>query len=137
MTSIELYEHDGAVAQLPTALIRRARAAVPKPRAPRHRDLVDQNLTLRFAWGFLSGLARASLRNARANEHSIECANRSELEAVVTKPHLAGEDCALMADGHGTAEIMRATGVSSAQRIWRAHGLRPHLVRPFKLSNEA
>ena len=55
----------------------------------------------------------------------------------MTKPHLAGEDCALMADGHGTAEIMRATGVSSVQRIWRAHGLRPHLVRPFKLSNEA
>jgi hypothetical protein len=55
----------------------------------------------------------------------LSAANRSELEVVVTKPHLAGEDCALMADGHGTAEIMRATGVSSVQRVWRAHGLRP------------
>src|SRR5271167_4508245 len=26
--------------------------------------------------------------------------------------------------------------VSSVQRIWRAHGLRPHLVRRFKLSND-
>ena len=54
----------------------------------------------------------------------------------MTKPHLAGEDCPLTPVGHGTAEIMRATGVSSVQRVWRAHGLRPHLVRRFKLSNE-
>jgi hypothetical protein len=26
--------------------------------------------------------------------------------------------------------------VSSVQRIWRAHGLRPHLVRRLKLSND-
>jgi hypothetical protein len=26
--------------------------------------------------------------------------------------------------------------VSSVQRIWRAHGLRPHLVHRFKLSND-
>jgi len=26
--------------------------------------------------------------------------------------------------------------VSSVQRIWRAHGLKPHQVRPFKLSND-
>ena len=33
----------------------------------------DSNLTIRFAQGFPAGLACASLRNARANEHSIEC----------------------------------------------------------------
>lgn len=27
-------------------------------------------------------------------------------------------------------------GVSSVQRIWRAHGLPPHRVRKFKLSND-
>jgi hypothetical protein len=26
--------------------------------------------------------------------------------------------------------------VSSVQRIWRRHGLRPHRVRQFKLSND-
>ena len=31
------------------------------------------NLTIRFAQGFPAGLACASLRDARANEHSIEC----------------------------------------------------------------
>ena len=36
------------------------------------------------------------------------------------------------------AAMAKAVGisVSSVQRIWRAHGLRPHLVRRFKLSND-
>ncbi len=29
-----------------------------------------------------------------------------------------------------------AISVSSVQRIWRAHGLEPHRVRQFKLSND-
>jgi transposase len=40
---------------------------------------------------------------------------------------------------HWTAAAMAAaTGisVSSVQRIWRAHGLKPHQVRQFKLSND-
>jgi hypothetical protein len=36
---------------------------------------------------------------------------------------------AAMAQGNGIS-------VSSVQRIWRQHGLRPHLVRQFKLSND-
>jgi len=36
------------------------------------------------------------------------------------------------------AAMAKATGisVSSVQRIWRAHGLKPHRVRQFKLSND-
>jgi hypothetical protein len=40
---------------------------------------------------------------------------------------------------HWTAPAMAAaTGlsVSSVQRIWRAHGLRPHQTRTFKLSSD-
>ncbi len=40
---------------------------------------------------------------------------------------------------HWTGSAMAAAAgisVSSVQRIWRAHGLRPHLVRRFKLSND-
>jgi transposase len=43
------------------------------------------------------------------------------------------------AASHWTGSAMaKAAGicVSSVQRIWRAHGLRPHLVRQFKLSND-
>ena len=38
----------------------------------------------------------------------------------------------------GAMAMAKATGisVSSVQRIWRTHGLRPHLVRRFKLSND-
>jgi hypothetical protein len=32
--------------------------------------------------------------------------------------------------------MARAAGVSSVQRIWRAHGLQPHRVRQFKLSKD-
>jgi transposase len=41
---------------------------------------------------------------------------------------------------HWTARAMaRAVGiaVSSVQKIWQAHGLKPHLVRRFKLSNDS
>jgi hypothetical protein len=40
---------------------------------------------------------------------------------------------------HRTAPSMAAASglsVSSVQRIWRAHGLRPHQVRSFKLSTD-
>ena len=41
---------------------------------------------------------------------------------------------------HWTGALMaeRAAGlsVSSVQRIWRAHGLQPHRMRQFKLSND-
>jgi transposase len=43
------------------------------------------------------------------------------------------------AASHWTGSAMaKAAGisVSSVQRIWRAHGLRPHLLRQFKLSND-
>ena len=37
-----------------------------------------------------------------------------------------------------TRSLARAAGVSAAtvRRIWRAHGLKPHRVRSFKLSND-
>src|ERR1700745_1514246 len=43
------------------------------------------------------------------------------------------------AASHWTGAAMaKAAGISasSVQRIWRAHGLRPHLIRRFKLSND-
>src|SRR6266571_4498584 len=99
----------------------------------------------------LSAIDRSALEAVVANRNSAQ-------------KHVWRAKIVLMtADGYGTAEIMRATGkaktviwrwqerfrdegaamakaagisVSSVQRIWRAHGLRPHLVRRFKLSND-
>ena len=39
-------------------------------------------------------------------------------------------------DRRGDGEGHWRISVSSVQRIWRTHGLRPHLVRRFKLSND-
>lgn len=48
------------------------------------------------------------------------------------------------ADGSGTMEVMRRSGLSkpaasvccTVQRVWMAHGLAPHRVRMFKLSKD-
>ena len=58
------------------------------------------NLTFRFAWAFSGGLACASLKNARANQHSIECRRPQRAcdgggqPQQPAKARLAGEDCA-------------------------------------------
>ncbi len=59
-------------------------------------------------------------------------------EAVARVVELTGTD-PLAAATHWTAEAMaKAAGISasSVRRIWRAHGLAPHRVRRFKLSND-
>src|SRR6478672_1029802 len=66
----------------------RAAIQISSPfRNPRHSSRPapvpsGPNLTFRFAWAFSGGLACASLKNARANQHSIECRDCSELETV-------------------------------------------------------
>jgi transposase len=60
---------------------------------------------------------------------------RSVIRQVVTKTTTERPPAAT----HWTARTMaKAVGIaaSSVQRIWRAHGLKPHLVRGFKLSND-
>src|SRR3974390_1299124 len=77
-----------------------------------------------------AGLWRDKTRPSRIPSLSPEVAER-----VVTMT-LAGPPPAA---SHWTGAAMaKAAGisVSSVQRIWRAHGLRPHLVRRFKLSND-
>src|SRR6266516_3520311 len=70
------------------------------------------NLTFRFSCGFPCGLGHASLGNARKNPEQTE-------RVMAPRP------CSLP-----------STCVSLVQRIWRAHGLQPHRMRQFKLSND-
>ncbi len=84
----------------------------------------------RFMQEGVEGLLRDKTRPSR-----IPPLPRATIEAVIelTVGDPPGETT------HWTAAAMaRATGisVSSVQRIWRAHGLRPHRVRQFKLSND-
>ena len=99
------------------------RAGVSKPSVWRWQE--------RFMTGGVDGLLRDKTRPAR-----IPPLPKAVIELVVT--------CTLAEpppDGvtHWTAPALAAASglsVSSVQRIWRAHGLRPHQVRSFKLSTD-
>src|SRR5579864_3546700 len=77
-----------------------------------------------------AGLWRDKTRPSRIPPLSPEVAERVVAMTLAGPPPAAS---------HWTGSAMaKAAGisVSSVQRIWRAHGLRPHLVRQFKLSND-
>ena len=77
-----------------------------------------------------AGLWRDKTRPSRIPPLGPEVAERVVALTLAGPPPTAS---------HWTGSAMaKAVGisVSSVQRIWRAHGLRPHLVRRFKLSND-
>ncbi|MGH9455956.1 MAG: IS630 family transposase [Terriglobia bacterium] len=84
----------------------------------------------RFMTEGLEGLLRDKTRRSRIAPLGEEVAKRV-VALTLTKPpgattHWTG---AMMANASGIS-------VSAVQRIWRAHGLRPHKVEQFKLSND-
>ena len=98
--------------------------------------LTDKSKTCVWRWqeGFaqegFEGLLRDKTRPSRLKPLGDETAARI---AVLTLEYPPGETT------HWTGALMAKTAgvsVSSVQRIWRAHGLQPHRVRQFKLSND-
>jgi transposase len=84
----------------------------------------------RFAAEGVDGLLRDKTRPPRVAPLDQAVIDRVVALTMTEPPHEAT---------HWTAAAMaRATGisVSSVQRIWRAHGLAPHRMRHFKLSND-
>ena len=84
----------------------------------------------RFAAEGVDGLLRDKTRPSRIPKLAPSVAERI-VELTMEPP--PGETT------HWTSALMaKAVGVSvsSVQRIWRAHGLQPHRVRQFKLSND-
>jgi transposase len=82
-----------------------------------------------MAEGF-EGLLRDKTRPSRVPKLGAEVAERVVALTLGPPP---GEVT------HWTAALMAkacAVSVSSVQRIWRSHGLQPHRVRQFKLSND-
>ena len=100
------------------AVMRRAR--VSKPSVWRWQE--------RFMAEGVDGLVHDKTRPAR-----IPPLPKAVIEAVVTRTLDEAPPAEMT---HWTAPAMAAASglsVSSVQRIWRAHGLRPHQVRRFKL----
>ena len=84
----------------------------------------------RFAAEGVDGLLRDKTRPSRVPPLGQEVIDRVVALTGTEPPHEAT---------HWTGAAMaRAAGlsISSVQRIWKAHGLAPHRVRRFKLSND-
>src|SRR5271155_5668071 len=84
----------------------------------------------RFMQDGFDGLLRDKTRPSRIKPLGTEAAERV---VALTLGEPPGETT------HWTGALMAkaaALSVSSVQRIWRAHGLQPHKVRQFKLSND-
>ena len=84
----------------------------------------------RFMTEGVDGLLRDKTRPSRIAPLGAEIADRVVALTLEDPP---GETT------HWTAEAMArliGVSVSSVQRIWRAHGLQPHRLRQFKLSND-
>src|ERR671919_487579 len=99
------------------------RAGVSKPCVWRWQE--------RFMAAGVDGLLHDKTRPSR-----IAPLPKAAVEAVVTRTL---EEAPPEGVTHWTAPAMAAVSglsVSSVQRIWRAHGLRPHQVRSFKLSSD-
>jgi transposase len=95
---------------------------------------VDKNSVWRWQERFMdegvAGLLRDKTRPSRIPPLEPEVAERVVALTLSDPPNETT---------HWTAAAMAAaTGisVSSVQRIWRAHGLQPHRMRQFKLSND-
>jgi transposase len=84
----------------------------------------------RFMTEGVEGLLRDKTRPSRIPRLGVE--KTEQVIALTLKDPLAETT-------HWTAAMMaRETGISesSVRRIWRSHGLQPHRVRQFKLSND-
>ena len=84
----------------------------------------------RFMSEGVDGLLRDKTRPSRIPPLGAEVAERVvALTLADPPPETTHWTAAMMAKAAGIS-------VSSVHRIWRAHGLRPHRVRHFKLSND-
>ena len=84
----------------------------------------------RFAEGGVQALTET--RPGRGRKPSISSAKVKAIVRATTQAKPPGEthwSCRSMARAHGVSP-------ASVQRIWDAHGLKPHRVRAFKLSND-
>ena len=84
----------------------------------------------RFAEEGVDGLLRDKTRPSRVAPLGQEVIDRVVALTATEPPHEASHwTGAAMAEAVGIS-------ISSVQRIWKAHGLAPHRVRRFKLSND-
>src|SRR5262245_45153734 len=84
----------------------------------------------RFASGRVSGIERDAPRAGRKSTIAT-----ATVEAILRK---TTQEAPAAATHWSTRTMAAAVGVSKAtvSRLWRTHGLKPHLVKTFKVSND-
>jgi transposase len=84
----------------------------------------------RFAARRMAGIEKDASRPGRTPAITAEAVTRIVRKTTQEKPEVATH--------WSTRSMAKAVGVSKAtvQRIWAAYGLKPHLTRNFKLSND-
>ena len=123
----------------PKRLVERSRIVLMAAAGARNQDIAKE-LKLsrptvqlwrdRFAKGGVAAIEKDASRPGRKPKLSAAKARRI-LKATVetTPPDATHWSCRAMAEAQGVSRM-------AVQRLWAAHGLKPHLVRTFKLSND-
>ena len=84
----------------------------------------------RFAERRIEGIEKDLPRGGRSS------AARRDLDSEILRK--TTQECPATATHWSTRTMARALGVTQSRvhRVWKAHGLKPHLVRTFKVSND-
>ncbi len=137
-TALERLVADGKTAQ---KLAARARIVLASGRglgtnAIMREARVSKPSVWRWQSAYMAGgverLLRDKDKGARAGMPPISAAVRL---AIVTKTAKEKPAAATHWSARSMAEAM-GVGHTTVQRIWKSHGLKPHLTRTFKLSND-
>ena len=123
----------------PKRLVDRSRIVLMAAAGARNQDIAKE-LKLsrptvqlwrdRFAEGGVAAIEKDASRPGRKPKLSPAKARRILKATVETTPSDATHwSCRAMAEAQGVSRM-------TVQRLWAAHGLKPHLVRTFKLSND-
>jgi len=134
-----LLEQQSRARSLPARLVERARIALRAAEGRQDKEIAAElgitpekaaRWRIRFLDGGIAGLLKDAPRPGRPR--TVPAAKVKQIVDKTTqeKPTAAT---------HWSTRTMAATvGVSEAtiRRIWHAHGLKPHLVKTFKVSND-
>ncbi len=123
----------------PSRWVLRARIVLAAAEGKRNKDIATALGTtrktvgewrLRFAEQRLAGITQDAPRGGRPATNREEAASRIIEATTQTKPENATH--------WSTRTLAKELGVSRSMvhRVWQANGLKPHLVKTFKLSND-
>jgi transposase len=133
---LERYERGRST---PARLVLRARIVLLAAEGKQNRDIAAAADTDRFTVArWRNRFIRLRLRGIEKDAPRPGRRPRFSREMVLEIVRKTTQDLPVNATHWSTRRMAKAVGVSEAtvRRIWHQHGLKPHLIRTFKLSND-